>query len=209
MELGLAVADEETYQDDQDQIAKDANTLMILALALGLHDGENVYKANSVTLIGAARAVAAAKDFESARKAVAAVRDAAAGKIKTAGSLQWEKTASLPELMKQVPLVNNRLKRNIKGSKFQSKAGETAGCAAVLAAIAQGAMADVSKAKNPEQVRQWYDFSAAMRDQAGAVNSAIHKADEAAAAAAMKRLAQSCDDCHAVFHPKALETTKE
>ena len=41
-----------------------------------------------------------------------------------------------------------------------------------------------------------------MRDDAGAVNAAIHKGDEAAADEAMKKLAQSCDDCHAVFHPE-------
>ena len=40
-----------------------------------------------------------------------------------------------------------------------------------------------------------------MRDDAGALNAAIHKGDEPAAAKAMKKLDQSCEDCHAVFKP--------
>ena len=40
-----------------------------------------------------------------------------------------------------------------------------------------------------------------MRDYAGEVNAAIRKGDRPAADKAMKKLSQSCDDCHAVFHP--------
>ena len=109
--------------------------------------------------------------------------------------------ASLPELMKQVPLINTKLKRYVKPEKFKKKAKDTAGYTAVIAAIAQGSMADTSETKKPEQVKQWYGFSAAMRDDAGAVNAAIHQGDEPAAAKAMKKLHQSCEDCHAVFHP--------
>ena len=117
--------------------------------------------------------------------------------------LKWEKVAALPELMKEVPLVNTKLKRYIKPEKFKKKAKDTAGYTAVIAAIAQGSMADTSATKSPDQVTQWYKFSAAMRDNAGALNAAIHKGDQPAAASAMKKLAQSCDDCHAVFHPEA------
>ena len=69
--------------------------------------------------------------------------------------LKWEKVAALPELMKQVPIINNPLKRNIKPEKFKKKAKDTAGYTAVIAAIAQGSMADLSETKNPEQVKQW------------------------------------------------------
>ena len=103
--------------------------------------------------------------------------------------------------MKQVPLINTKLKRNIKPEKFQKKAKDTAGYTAVIAAIAQGSVADLSETKNPEQVQQWYKFMTAMRDDAGEVNAAIHQRNEPAAAKAMKKLAQSCEDCHAVFHP--------
>jgi hypothetical protein len=96
------------------------------------------------------------------------------------------------------------LKRNIKGAKFKTKAEETAGCTAAIAAIAQGSLADVSAAKNPQQVNQWRAFSIQMRDGAGAVNKAIYAGNESAATDAMKKLAKSCTDCHTVFHPEAI-----
>jgi cytochrome c556 len=63
-------------------------------------------------------------------------------------------------------------------------------------------MADTSKAKNPAQVEQWYKFSIQMRDHAAALNAAIHAHDPHAADKSMKKLAQSCDDCHDVFKEK-------
>ncbi len=79
----------------------------------------------------------------------------------------------------------------------------------MIAAIAQGSMADKSsETKKPEQVDSGTSFATAMRDDAGAVNAAIHNGDEPAAAKAMKKLAQSCEDCHAVFHPEANEKIK-
>jgi hypothetical protein len=200
-ELEQSVASEADYKDSLDKIAKQSNTLVIIALALGLHDQESKYKASAGALMKAAQGVAAAKDFESAQKAVAALKDAAAGKGKADAELKWEKVAALPELMKQVPLVNTKLKMKLKGANFKKKAKDTAGYTAVLAAIAQGAMLDTSVTKNADQVKQWQKFSAAARDDAAAVNVAIHKGDPDAADTAMKKLNQSCEDCHAVFKP--------
>ncbi len=194
-----SVVNEDTYKDDQSKIATDANTLIVVALALGLHDEDSKYKARAEALMKGAEAVAAAKDYASAKKAVAALRKAA-DEGKADAELKWVKAASLPELMKQVPLVNNKLKRYVKGENFKKKAKEAEGCSAAIAAIAQGSMADLSATKKPDQAEQWYGFVAAMRDYAGAVNAAVHKGDEPAAAEAMKKLQQSCDDCHAVFH---------
>jgi hypothetical protein len=214
--LENAVQSEEQYKDDQDKIAKEANTLVIIALALGLHDQSNKYQAQAGALMKAAQELAATMkkieeqkgkkqegraDFESVKKAVAMVREAAEGRGMGKAELKWQKVASLPELMKEVPRVNNNLKRYVKPEKFKSKAKEAEGCTAVIAAIAQGTMADTSEAKNPEQVKQWYKFSAEMRDAAGTLNAAIHKGNQSAATAAMKRLAQSCEDCHKIFHP--------
>ena len=41
------MATEEDYKDDQGKIAKESNTLVIIALALGLHDQESKYKAQA------------------------------------------------------------------------------------------------------------------------------------------------------------------
>ena len=197
-DLEKIVASEDEYKDGAEKVAKEANTLVVVALALGLHDEDSKYKESAGGLVKAAQELAATKDFASAQKAVAAVK--AAAESKSDVKLKWEKVASLPELMKQVPVINSKLKLNIKGSKFTSKAKDTAGYTAVMAAIAQGALADTSATKGADQEKQWKGFSAAMRDNAGAVNAAIHKGDEEAAGTSMKKLAQSCDDCHDVFH---------
>jgi hypothetical protein len=200
-ELDKSVASEEDYKDSAEKVAKDSNTLIVIALALGLHDQESKYKAAAGGLMKAAQQVAAAKDYAAAQKAVAAVKAAAAGEAKADAELKWEKVAALPELMKQVPLVNTKLKMKLKGANFKKKAKDTAGYTAALAVIAQAAMADHSATKNDEQVKQWQKFSAAARDDAAAVNAAIHKGDQDAADAGMKKLNQSCEDCHAVFKP--------
>ena len=211
-ELERSTADEAAYKESVEvdpvthkasntKVNKDANTLVVIALALGLNDQDSKFKANAGAVMKAAQELAATKDLPSAKIGVAALKDAAAGKAKADVRLKWEKVASLPELMKQVPIINTKLKRNLKGGKFKSKAKDTEGYTAVLAAIAQGAMADTSQTKNPEQVKQWYDWSAKARNYAGAVNAAIHAGNESAAGDAMKKMAQNCDDCHAVFHP--------
>jgi hypothetical protein len=202
-ELDECVSNEGDYKDNEAKIAQDSNTLIVLALALGLSDESSKYQAAAGDIMKTAQAVAATKDFASAQKAVAELQKAAANEQATKAELKWEKVAALPELMKQVPVVNTKLKMNLKGDKFKKKAKDTAGYSAVLAVIAQGAMADTSAAKGADQVKQWYDFSAKARDHAGALNAAIHAGDAKAADAELKKVAQNCDDCHAIFHPEA------
>jgi hypothetical protein len=199
-----AVASEDDYTDAKEELARNSNTLIVIALALGLHDQQSPYKATAPAVVKAAQAVAAATDYAAAQKAVADLKTAVDGKGAAGDELKWTKVASLEQLMKQVPLVNTKLKRNVRGPRLRAKAKETAGYSAVIAAIAQGSLANTQEAKTPEQVAQWYAFSSELRETAGAVNAAIHGGDEAATDAAMTRLAKSCDDCHAVFHKAAV-----
>jgi hypothetical protein len=205
VDLEEATKDEASYKDAGDNIAKQANTVIVIALALGLHDQENEHKARAGAMMQAAKNVAAAKDFASTQKAVLGLKDAAKGNGAAGGALKWETVASLPELMKQVPNINVKLKMNIKDAKFKSKAKDTQGYTAVLAVIAQAAMADTAgaKADTPAKVQQWYDWSVKARDYAGEMNAAIHAGKKDAADEAMKKMAQNCDDCHAVFNPSA------
>jgi hypothetical protein len=119
--------------------------------------------------------------------------------------LSWSnaKDASLDDLMQQVPLINSKMKRFLRGPRFKDKAPETAGQSAVIAVIGQGSLPLADKTKKPTEVEAWYKHCAQMRTAAAAVNAAIHAQDEKAADKAMKDLTQSCDDCHAVFNPAA------
>jgi hypothetical protein len=195
------VADEQEYKDSEGKVVRDAATLTVIALALGLHDQDNKYKANAGAIIKAAQDVVATKDYESAKKAVAALDAVVEKEGKAGGELKWEKVAPLPELMKQVPMIHTKLKLYVKGSSFKKKAKDIAGYSAAIAVIAQGTIADTSATKNADQVKLWVKFSEAMRNDAGDVNAAVHKGDADTAAKAMKKLNQSCDDCHEVFKP--------
>ncbi len=185
------------------QIAKDCNTVILLALAAGLHDKDNELKAAAPSLFKAAQELAKAKGFAAVKAGVAAVKKALDSTEGNPGELKWVKSASLEQLMKQVPLVNARLKRNLRGPKFKSKAKDNAGDAATLAVIAQGSIADTSEAKSDEDVQKWFGFCTQMRDAAAGLNKAVHEGNPEAADKAMSALNQSCDDCHAVFHKGA------
>ncbi len=195
------VASEQDYKDAEGKIGRDSNTLVVIVLALGLHDEDNKYKAAAPAIMKAAQDVAATKDYAGAKKAVEALDEVVAKNAKADGELKWAPVAALPELMKQVPMINTKLKLTMKGKNFTKKAKDSQGHTAVIATIAQATIADTSMTKNAEQVKQWQKFSNAARDDAAAVNAAIHKADQKAADAAMTKLNQSCEDCHAVFKP--------
>jgi len=201
-DLEDTLADESEYADFKDKVVQDACTVAVIALALGLHDQDNAYRDSAAAIVTAAQQLAEAGDYAAATQALAAVKEAVAGGSDPPGDLKWEPVASLEALMKHVPLVNTKLKRYTSGSRFESKAADSAGFSAVLAAIAQASLPDTHEAENEEQAEQWRRFCIQMRDAAGAVNAGIKAQDLSVTEAAMQALAQSCDDCHAVFKPE-------
>jgi hypothetical protein len=208
-ELEDSVKDEDEYADSQTKLIKDANVLILVALALGLHDEDNPYKNAAPAMIKAAQELAAATDYASAKAAIEKVKEAAASTDGDPSTLAWEKVASLPELMKAVPLIHSRLKRYLRGSRFESYADTTAGLTAVVAVVAQGSMPNADDTDLPNEVEQWHKFCAQMRDASVVVHDAIRAQDEPAAEAGMEKLQQSCDACHAVFHPEPLPVLEE
>jgi hypothetical protein len=197
---------ENEYKDSQGAVTKQANTVILIALALGLHDEENQYKAAAPALIKAAQELSAAREYPAAKAGVEALKKAAESKEGPTTELKWTKMASLPELMKQVPTVNTRLKRNTRTeAAFKKQKKANGGDSAVLAVIAQGSLADTAEAKgDAAKVKQWYELCAKMRDQAAQVNAAVHKGQFGAAEKSMSALNKTCDECHEIFHPAAI-----
>jgi len=138
-------------------------------------------------------------NYEKAAEAFARIKKAAEGAATPVEEKpQWQKAGSLPALMKQVPVVNNSLRRGVEG-RFQRQAEQLAGQAATLAAIAQVSQFDLSAVKDPADAAKWRQLCNEMRDAAGEVNSAAHAQDQAKAKAALARMMKSCDACHATF----------
>ena len=65
---------------DEAKVAKLSNTLMLMAIGLGVHDSDNAYKANAGAIFKAAEELAKAKGFAAAKTGVDAVK-AAVGTI--------------------------------------------------------------------------------------------------------------------------------
>jgi len=196
--LKESVANQADYKDNEGKISRDANTAALIGLALGLHDTENKYKAAAGAIVKAAQQIEAAKDYDAAKAAVADLEKST--ESKAAGELKWEKVASLPALMKQVPLVNTKVKRNLRHFVKKAKAKQDAASdSATLAVIAQGSMANASETKKPTEVKKWCEYCAQMRDAAGALNKAIHAGDKDAADEQMKVMTKACDACHETF----------
>jgi hypothetical protein len=199
--LEEAVAGEDAYNDCKEDLARDSNTLIVIVWALGSEAGKYAPPA----VMAAAEGVADTKDYPSAKQAVGQLK-AAIGQIgKTTGPLAASPRASLPQLMKEVPILSTKLKRNVQGDRLKSKAKETAGASAVLAAIAMASAKKIEMAKTPAEVDKWCKLCADFGRVARAANAGIHAGDAKATAAAMTGLNQSCDDCHAVFHKDADE----
>ncbi|HEV3137298.1 MAG TPA: cytochrome c [Pirellulales bacterium] len=184
----------------QSRAFKDGNTLAALALILAYSNQEHPLKASMPRLLKGAQALAAAEDnVVRAQAALAEIHAARAGSTDPLATVKWERVASLGALMKQVPLIHAGLKRGVEGNRLARQAVQSAGQSAALAAIAQASMLDSEYVKRPADIEKWQRLCAQMRDAAGEVNSAVHAQDPQRVTAGMKRLAQSCDACHAVF----------
>ncbi len=194
-----ALASKADYDaDKQKRVSKDANTLAAIALVLGQHDEKSKYQGASAAIIKAAQALAeATEDFDASQAALAEVKTAAAQG--PAAPVAWGEVASLTALMQQVPIVNNSLRRALEPNKFKKQAAQAAEQAATLAAIAQASWYDTSNVSEDAETAAWRKFCEEMRDAAADVNTAAHRGDQPAAAEAAKRLALSCDGCHAKF----------
>ncbi len=176
--------------------------MVALFLTLGMHDTKTPMSDRAADLVALTQNLAAAKDYDSAKKTLAAIRETMTGNAAPPGKprpLNWEKAASLEQLMKQVPSINSALKRSVTAERFAKMHSQSAAQSATLAAIAQTVMADTSAVKNPKDLDKWYAACAEMRDAAGAVNVAVHAENLDATSKAMAKLAASCETCHAVF----------
>jgi hypothetical protein len=198
-QIGTDVASEAEYGDDQkSRVAKDANTLVVLAQVLGNHDEDHARKKSASALFAAAQQLAeGAGNFKEAKGAYD--QAAAAATAPAGGELKWEAAADLQQLMKQVPIVNNKLRSGVTGRRFDRTVEQNAGLAATLAAIAQASMLDMDYCSGKDEEAKWAKICADMRDAAATVNVAVRKKDQSAATAALERLVKTCDDCHHDF----------
>jgi hypothetical protein len=198
-QIGMDLASEADYGDDQkSRIAKDSNTLIVLAQVLASHDEDHEKKKAAADLFAASQKLASSSDgFAEAKAALEKLNAAWQGG--SGAALKIETAANLQQLMKQVPIVNNKLRSGVTGRRFDRTIDQNAGLATTLAAIAQVSMADTNYCSGKEEEAKWARICADMRDAAASVNAAVRKKDQKTATVALERLVKTCDACHHDF----------
>ncbi len=193
------LADEAGYGDEQrDRVRKDASTVAAVAMVLGMHDQDNEIKPAASGIITSARKLSDnAKDFKLATAALAELKNALQGK--EGRKLEWEPAGDLAQLMKQVPVVNNNLRRNVTGRRFSQSADASAGLSATLAAIAQVSRFDDVYCSDADEKAKWEKVCLEMRDASAEVLAAVRKGDQKGATTGLDKLAKTCDACHHDF----------
>ncbi|MEQ8785042.1 MAG: hypothetical protein RIC55_02030 [Pirellulaceae bacterium] len=203
--LQTDLADPSEYGEYQQQrIVMDANTLAALVLVLGKHDQANTIKdrGNAAQIITAARELArAAKSHEAAKQAMA-IFEAQLAKRGDGQALEWKTSADIAQLMKQVPIANNNLRRGVEGRRFDRLADKNAGYAALLAAMAQASSVDTSYCADEADEQTWRKYCDELRDAASLVRKSVREGDQKQAVEALGAVARSCDSCHEAFGVK-------
>jgi len=192
------------FAEDSTVLARDANALILVALAIGLSEEDSKYKAAAPEIIKAAQAVADAKDLAGAKTAVAAVK--AALEKKSTDKLEWKKVAKVEPTMKlAVPRISTGMTRYVR-TEATLKRGipNVGGATAALAAIAQGLIPDYDETPKPDKKDEWVKFSQDFRDAALKANAALHGFDKGdvtfdAFKEAFTAMKENCEHCHEVF----------
>ncbi len=174
---------------DLDEVRQNGATLATLALTLGMSDEEAALKKAAPVILKAAEEVVKSTNYAEAKKAVTAVKNAM--DATSDEKLEWQAVGDVTLLMRKVPLLDTRLRREVKKNRADQ--------AVVLAAIGQVCAMDTSVATTDEEATQWTEFSRLMRDRAATITQQIQTKETDDLESSLDALSEACDTCHEVF----------
>ena len=200
-ELKKGLAKQEDYNlAKQAKVKKEANLLVVVLMALGQHDEKNRFQASAPALVDSAEMlVQGFNDYAKAQAALTTLEQGIQNGANGGKPLKWEKRYKLGLLMKQVTMLQAKLRRGLRGDRFEKDAQANARYAATLAAIAEATRVDTHEVKKEQDLPTWNKLATEWRDLAGEVGRSIQAKDQKAAEEALKRMTQSCSDCHSAF----------
>lgn len=195
------------FGDASGNLMRDANVLVLLAMAIAQSDESGDLKAAAPAVLADAKALLAAGDAEAAAAAVKAIKADVAFPAGSAAPVRWERAAQLAPLMgKIVPSLTSEIKRLSKNEKTLLRAGnidKVAGAAALLAVVAEGSRLNVSETTAPDQDALWKEYCDEFAVLSLNVNRTARALSNGGAfddyAAALKELEKTCSVCHAKF----------
>ena len=194
------------FVEDADVLYRDANTLALIALALGLSKEDNPYKKAAPAIIQAAMKMETVKKFDDAARVIAEIKQSLKAEADPT-TLSWDKKiVTLKPIMKAVPNINTLVKRNLRTEAALKKGTRTvAEGSAVMAVIGQGSIPNVVETIKPDAVKEWNAHCLEFRDAALALNRAAadYEAEKGkfdTVQNAYEALSDSCDSCHKLFY---------
>ena len=194
------------FVEDADVLYRDANTLALIALSLGLSKEDNPYKKAAPAMIQAAMKMETVKNFDEAAKVIAEIKRSLKAEADPT-ILSWDKKiVSLRPIMKAVPNINTLVKRNLRTEAALKKGTRiVVEGSAVMAAIGQGSIPNSVETIKPGAVKEWTAHCFEFRDAALALNRAASdyeagKGKFDAIQNAYEALSDSCDSCHKLFY---------
>lgn len=203
--IGKDLANKEEFgEDQQTRISLDGSTVAVLGLTLALHDEKSDLKpAASKVVELAAELVENAESFADATTTYSKLQAALTNNPKTStdAELSWDApVADIVLLMKQVPIVNDKVRRGVNDKRrFKRNAKKTAQKAVTLAAIAHISMMNTDYCGDEDDEKAWKKICVDMRDACADIYTALMENDQAKAKAGNKRVVESCDACHHRF----------
>lgn len=202
--LEPALKSAESWTQKREKIEQDAGLAAVLAETLRQSEAPPPQRQAGAAIVSAASRLAAAQDHAGAVAALAAWGPVgeAAGTNLPPGDGAWQGPADLHRLMEQVAALAAKLRRGITGSRFARTAAENGPLATSLAAVGHATQFNRDYVEDEGSLGAWFGFSGAMRDSAAELRSALRATDQDRARAALDRLEQSCQDCHALFAPE-------
>lgn len=209
---------EKTLEDARDDFAgnietlqRDANSLVLLALALGMAPEDNQYKAAASEIIAAAQKMNQAKDLKTAQAVAADIKKSLTAKSEE--KLEWKKVASMAPVMKlAVPRINTKSNTWTRNDKYLKRGvANVAAGTATLAVFSQGLLPNFDETAKPENKTDWDQLCTQFRDAAIKANQAVHDFDTGkiefdAFKAIYDEMKASCDKCHEVFVAGGVKT---
>ena len=200
--IGKDLEDKEDYGEDQHKrIVLDTSTVSVLALTLAMHDKDNAYKQAAGKIVELAIEVGEnAEDFDDATSSYEKLKKSLDEKPKSE-SLDWHASvADIDALMRQVPIVNDKVRRGVNDKRrFDRNAKKVAQKAVTLAAIAQVSMMNTDYCGDEDDEKAWQKICADMRDACADVYRALMEKDQDKAKAGNARVVETCDACHHRF----------
>ena len=194
------------YKKDADAVVRDANGLMLVALAVALSPEDGKYKKAAPGIIAAALALEKVDKYDAANKAYADLK-AAFESSGDPATLGWTKVAALGPVMKAVPNLDSAVKRLGNTERKLKRAPEKVFAPfAGMAAIAQGSIANIKETIKPDAEAEWKKECEIFRDAAIKANAVVHafidgQATYADYDAAYTSFSETCESCHKIFNP--------